>query len=313
MISVLRSSFRTKDKLFLSLHACHSCGKVSCKHVQTAQTHNPQTKPPVAGTPGKTGNTTSSQGAHTAQRGWLWANQAIEFHSAMSHCTPPWTRSNNLCLWQPYRQHVGPHTRTKTSWHNTNRNCRRAWLLEMSGDVSTLITNSKSRIKNWEQNQNSRETITTSCTLPHCNSSQRGWEMLSDWGGAAPFKASVEGLVNEIFMCHMCCRITHIFTLSTTPFCSLVSLYFLSFPLASSSSSTVFSHITIVSSRQLFPPVCCCSCFSLFPCQMDGAEGQGERESGWQTAERPVLAGWPASKLFANGESQQQLTMQTLN
>lgn len=49
-------------KLFLvCLHACHSCGTVSCKHVQTAQTHNPQTKPPVAGTPGKTGNTTSSQ------------------------------------------------------------------------------------------------------------------------------------------------------------------------------------------------------------------------------------------------------------
>lgn len=148
--------------------------------------------------------------------------------------------------------------------------------------------------------------------------------MLSNWGGVAPFKASVEGLVNEtirpLYVPHVLQNHTHSYPqyhtfllISISVSASFSMIFFLQFFLASSSSSAVFSHISFVSSWQLFPPVYYCS---FFPLSQPDGQSRGrkkERKGEWQTEEPPVLAGWPVSTLFADGQSQQQLTMQTLS
>lgn len=89
-----------RNQTIFCLHACQSCGKVSCKHIQTVQTNNPQTKP-VAGSPGKTGNTTSSQQhaqhskddfEQTRQSSFSmpWHNAQLHYHGNLFLCFSCW-------------------------------------------------------------------------------------------------------------------------------------------------------------------------------------------------------------------------------
>lgn len=112
------------------LQAYHSGGTVSSKHVQTAQTHNLQTKPPFAGTPGKTGNTTSSQ-QHIQHR-------ENDFEKTwQSSFTTPWVSAHlheqgiTICFFGSHTDSMlaRAHTHTLTAWLNANRNCRGALLL----------------------------------------------------------------------------------------------------------------------------------------------------------------------------------------
>lgn len=110
-----------KANLFLMcMDQCVSFGTATCKHVQTAQTHNPQIKLPVDGTPGQTGNTTSWQ-QHT-QRSWVTlrkpGNRASPRHESLHTST---INEQSRC------QCVGLHALTLNSWLNTSWNCGRAF------------------------------------------------------------------------------------------------------------------------------------------------------------------------------------------
>lgn len=92
-------------------------GAVSCKHVQTTQTNNLQTKQPVAGAPGKTGNTTSSV-YHE------WGEEDGSEQTRQSSFPATWVTAH-LCaqrqqfVFFAYLQRVGLHTNTSPALTQT--------------------------------------------------------------------------------------------------------------------------------------------------------------------------------------------------
>lgn len=116
----------------------------------------------------------------------------------------------------------------------------------------------------------------------------------------------------SLFMCAMNCE--HTFTPRSpksfitlfifTPLLRIVLCHFLTYYLHF--HFFIFFGIIIAA---LLPTSVLMLIFFLSSCP-DGQKREREMKKEWQTAEHPVLAGWPVSKLFANSESQQHLTMQ---
>lgn len=113
----------------------------------------------------------------------------------------------------------------------------------------------------------------------------------SDWGRVGSFKASVEGLVNEtsqsLYVLHVLRKQTrahtHTHTFNLVP--HLSAHYYLSdfFPpiFLGNLTHPLQSFFTFLLCRpHCSSHLCVAAYFSLFPCQMDRAEGQRERGSG---------------------------------
>lgn len=79
------SAYKEKSYSFQHVFAClrvyHSCGTAVCKHTQTDKMHKPQTKLPIAGSPGKTGNAALSK-KHKQQKDDLVQTWQLSFCEA---------------------------------------------------------------------------------------------------------------------------------------------------------------------------------------------------------------------------------------